>query len=333
MSESLQLPSVQSSQPIKPVLKTFPWLNLILTVGIILSYTFFLGAVGYYLYNRKNEWIAKPEALVVADVDDPVFEAAPNYLRVSTKLNAVGLNDGLLYQEQKVLGVSGLAGSKPAVDPSTYKLLASSEFVELYEKITPTLTGLSVIDSKPAIRGDDQADKVIQEIAEKRGYKLRYSGDESRLIAVDGSRLHPEAGSAWTTMKNAAAKEGITLTLVSGYRSIQDQKEIFLNATGSLVTADIIARKADTAINDVLITRSIPGYSKHHSGYTIDIACGDTGLTVFKDTPCYQWMSAYNYLNAKRFGFLPSYPKGLDNMGPDPEQWEYVWVGEPNIRR
>jgi len=30
----------------------------------------------------------------------------------------------------------------------------------------------------------------------------------------------------------------------------------------------------------------------------------------------------------KRFGFIPSYPENSGKQGPEPEPWEYVWVGE-----
>ena len=36
---------------------------------------------------------------------------------------------------------------------------------------------------------------------------------------------------------------------------------------------------------------------------------------------------ADNFYNAKRFGFIPSYPDDLNAQGPNPEPWEFVWVG------
>jgi LAS superfamily LD-carboxypeptidase LdcB len=95
-------------------------------------------------------------------------------------------------------------------------------------------------------------------------------------------------------------------------------------------SAEIISGNADDGINAVLDTRSIPGYSKHHTGYTIDVTDSGSGLqfTAFRNTPAYSWMSANNYYNAKRFGFIPSYPTGGASYGPQPEAWEYVWVGE-----
>ena len=54
-------------------------------------------------------------------------------------------------------------------------------------------------------------------------------------------------------------------------------------------------------------------------------------FTDFGSTRAYEWLSSDNYLNAKRFGFIPSYPQGAGKQGPDPEPWEYVWVGEDRL--
>ena len=144
--------------------------------------------------------------------------------------------------------------------------------------------------------------------------------------------------SAWREMQAAAKAEGVELQLVSAYRSVERQRRIFLRelsqasrqSTGrEFDTRDIAAGQADRLIEEVLRFSSIPGFSKHHSGYTIDIADPSQGqaFTGFKHTQGFEWISAHNYLNAKRFGFIPSYPDGADGQGPDPEPWEYVWVG------
>jgi D-alanyl-D-alanine carboxypeptidase len=144
--------------------------------------------------------------------------------------------------------------------------------------------------------------------------------------------------SAWREMKAAARAEGVELELISAYRSVERQRQIFLRelslssrqSTGrEYDIRDIAAGQADPWIEEVLRFSSIPGFSKHHSGYTIDIADTSQGqaFTEFRHTPGFEWISARNYLNAKRFGFIPSYPDGADGQGPDPEPWEYVWVG------
>lgn len=63
----------------------------------------------------------------------------------------------------------------------------------------------------------------------------------------------------------------------------------------------------------------------------MDFGCNSDNLVNFKTTSCFTWISKNNYENAKRFGIIPSYPSGASNQGPNPEEWEYVWVGEPNV--
>jgi LAS superfamily LD-carboxypeptidase LdcB len=42
-------------------------------------------------------------------------------------------------------------------------------------------------------------------------------------------------------------------------------------------------------------------------------------------------MSKDNYLQAKKYGWIPSYPEGAQQQGPEPEAWEYVWVGTASL--
>jgi len=93
----------------------------------------------------------------------------------------------------------------------------------------------------------------------------------------------------------------------------------------------VAAGAADDKVNTVLITSSIPGYSKHHTGYTLDLLCGGWEFENFKNSPCQKWIIADNYKVAKENGFIPSYPDGADIQGPDPEAWEYVWVGAERL--
>lgn len=222
------------------------------------------------------------------------------------------------------------------LDISKFKIYTGLNFQNLYESISYT-------DQKPiitpiSITGDTKVDKYIIKIAEKRGYKLRSQANESDLVNIDGYMLEPQVKNSFEAMKKAAALEGIKIGLVSGYRSVSDQRKLFMSRfeeasklkNGSIFTSEAtIQGKADTVLDSVLKTTSIPGYSRHHTGYTIDI--NDTGakkdLTLFKDTPAYTWISNNNFLNAKRFGFIPSYPNGQIQAGPNPEEWEFVWVG------
>ena len=240
---------------------------------------------------------------------------------------------------RRAMGPCG--GDRSTPSATAYKTYSANGFKRLYEE--KTLDGVTPFDSAPEVTGDDSADQRIKFLAEKRGYRLRGSVDEAGLVEVDGKRLRPQAAAAWRGLKQAAAAEGIELGLVSAYRSAAYQRRIFLNLlriegqkrlSRRYSAQEIASGVADAAIDVILRESSVPGYSKHHTGYTIDITDAASGkpFTEFASTRGFQWISACNYLNAKRFGLIPSYPEGADDQGPEPEAWEYVWVGEENLR-
>jgi D-alanyl-D-alanine carboxypeptidase len=217
-----------------------------------------------------------------------------------------------------------------------YKSYSPNGFKDLYEHLD--YARAEPIAEAPWITGDPAADRRIVELAVGRGYRLRQQADEDALIAEGRYSLQEAAMSAWQELQAAARAEGVDLRIVSGYRSVDRQRRIFLRELqrtimqvtgGEPDTQAIAAGDADRWIEEVLRFSSIPGFSKHHSGYTIDISDPSKGraFTDFHQTEGFAWISAYNYLNAKRFGFVPSYPAGAVEQGPDPEPWEYVWVG------
>jgi len=217
-----------------------------------------------------------------------------------------------------------------------YKSYSPNGFKDLYEHLD--YARAEPIAEAPWITGDPAADRRIVELAVGRGYRLRQQADEDALIAEGRYSLQEAAMSAWQELQAAARAEGVNLRIVSGYRSVDRQRRIFLRelqrtimqVTGGEPDKQAIAAgDADRWVEEVLRFSSIPGFSKHHSGYTIDISDPSQGhaFTDFHQTEGFAWISAYNYLNAKRFGFVPSYPAGAVEQGPDPEPWEYVWVG------
>jgi LAS superfamily LD-carboxypeptidase LdcB len=201
-----------------------------------------------------------------------------------------------------------------------------AQFVALFYQVNhPNVTPIT---SPPPITGDEAADQRIRVIAEGRGYRLQ-ADVAGPLSSVDGRPVQPLAADAWRALAAAAAADGIRIAVTSGYRSIDLQRDIFLGQLGNFTDEEIAAGDADDAIDAVLRTVSIPGYSKHHTGYAVDVWDVNAGLPFYQfgQTAAYRWMSADNFANAKRFGFVPSYPHGVEQQGPNPEEWEFVWVG------
>lgn len=220
-------------------------------------------------------------------------------------------------------------------DTSQPRTPIAERFVERYYEVD--LPGVDRISEPPEVVSNGAADRHIRSIAEERGYRLQYTPNRP-LEDINGEQLQPEAIEAWQRLKQAASEDNVSLRLVSGYRSVETQQIIFDSQLAqrakeeqdSRYTARQITNgEADEDINAVLQEYSIPGYSKHHSGYTIDVndAVANQSLDQFGQTEAYEWLSDNEYANAREYGFLPSYPEGVNKLGPEAELWEYVWVG------
>ncbi len=209
------------------------------------------------------------------------------------------------------------------------KIFTGEQFRDLYNNFAYPNT--EYINEDTVITGNANADKHIQDLALKRGY-LRRSAPVTntfKVVQEDGALLQERAVQPWIDLKNAAKTAGLDLNLTATYRSSKDQREIFLEQlNGYRVNISSIPDGVyDSQINKILTSVAVPGYSRHHTGYTVDISCGSVGGPSFKFTECFEWLSVDNYKNSKTHGWIPSYPDGAGMQGPEPEPWEYVWVG------
>lgn len=138
--------------------------------------------------------------------------------------------------------------------------------------------------------------------------RCRFSGEEHRLT--------PDAAAAWTRLADAAAAAGVSLGLVSGFRSYDYQH--------SLVRRKL---EAGLTLEEILQSVAPPGYSEHHTGEAADV--GSTGcadLTAsFAECPAFAWLAAH----AERFGWTMSYPAG-NRFGYVYEPWHWKWHPDPN---
>lgn len=122
-------------------------------------------------------------------------------------------------------------------------------------------------------------------------------------------RLTPGTSQRWQDMVQAAAGDGVTLLLVSGYRSIDYQ-------------ARLIRKKinAGQTIDEILAVNAAPGFSEHHSGRAVDIATpGSRPLTEeFETSEAFLWLGT----EAQRFGFSMTYLRD-DPWGFIYEPWHW----------
>lgn len=206
---------------------------------------------------------------------------------------------------------------------SEFPTYTGDEFKALYEyAVAHRLPGLDQPSGQPSITGDETLDERIWKIAFGRGYVLRPVASRA-MATVDGVPMQPQAAEAWRQLKAAARQAGLDFIVSSAYRSPATQRTQFLSK---------LKGTSDAAIDATLTWYSVPGTSKHHSGYALDFRYSNGTFGEFRNTPDYAWLARDNFYNAKRFGFIPSYPDDVSTQGPNPEPWEFVWVGIDLIR-
>jgi D-alanyl-D-alanine carboxypeptidase len=144
---------------------------------------------------------------------------------------------------------------------------------------------------------------------------------ESELtpLANNGSiQLRPAAARQFEAMRSDAARQGIDLVAISGFRTVEDQEYLFF---------DIKAERAQDAMTRAEVSAP-PGYSEHHTGYAIDIgdaSSPSSDLQVdFEETQAFQWLDR----NAARYSFELSFPEG-NEQGVQYEPWHWRYVGDP----
>src|SRR5690606_8167160 len=176
------------------------------------------------------------------------------------------------------------------------RYFSGPQFQELVENLMVAYPNTQPLSSPPVITGNEVADQRIRTIAESRGYVLRavpiYPIEKTTEISGDvDNLLQPRAYADWKQLKAKAAQANIPLKLNSGYRSIDWQRMYFLGTLRARGITDpqIISGKADRALVDVLHVVAPPGYSRHHTGYVIDLLCQD-GSPDFKRSGCFSWL-------------------------------------------
>lgn len=132
---------------------------------------------------------------------------------------------------------------------------------------------------------------------------------------IEKSLMRKDAAEALEKMFAAAAKNGIELYAISGYRSYSRQQSLFeaeVNRVGLEKAAQAVA---------------FPGTSEHQSGLAMDISSKSNKFYLneaFADTTEGKWLKD----NAHRFGFILRYPKEkIDITNYMYEPWHFRYVG------
>ena len=189
------------------------------------------------------------------------------------------------------------------------------------------LVGISLIflSNKSVLRqtkSSEDSINLIEKIQNKSllGHLPYPEASKDELILFSpGIYVHKDIYENFKEMQFKAAQRGIDLQLLSGYRSINLQRDIFYE-NKSIRNQTAIERSWDSAP---------PGYSEHSTGYAIDVGDGDYPNThfevEFEQTPAFKWMKKF----ASRYHFVLSFPSN-NKQGVTYEPWHWRFEGTVN---
>ena len=136
--------------------------------------------------------------------------------------------------------------------------------------------------------------------------------------------LQTVACDAFLSMQKAAAADGVTVWMQSGYRSVKYQTSLYERKTKYYLDKGYdnatAKEKAAAVVNP-------PGYSEHNCGLAADLNSPEhTSLDEgFEKTAAFRWLCEH----AGDYGFILRYPKDAEDKTEiiyEPWHWRYVGV-------
>ena len=222
-------------------------------------------------------------------------------------------------------GVSFLLSRHAAV-PS-----ASAASVSSTAAASPASGAASAVEEEPGLLSAQQAQAMLDDPrmvlvnhTNKMPEDYTFTTRECGSATAVNKTLQTEAADAFLAMQAAAAREGVTIWMQSGYRSVKYQTSLYERKTKYYLDKgydNAAAReKAAAVVNP-------PGYSEHNCGLAADLNSPEhTGLDKgFEKTAAFRWLCEH----AGDYGFILRYPKDAEDKTEiiyEPWHWRYVGV-------
>ncbi len=113
-----------------------------------------------------------------------------------------------------------------------------------------------------------------------------------KVVTVDGKPVERDTANAYIAMQEAAARAGVNIRIVSGFRTNAEQQRLYnCYVNCNCNSCNLAAR---------------PGYSNHQSGHALDLNTSASGVL--------NWLNN----NGRRYGFSRTVPS---------EPWHWEWWG------
>lgn len=154
--------------------------------------------------------------------------------------------------------------------------------------------------------------------------------EEQLTTLADGHIVDQRIVKSYEELTDAAKKDNIKLHLVSAFRSVAYQKQVFNERVTQLENQEQLNKEAAT--QKAKLTMTEPGYSEHHTGLAVDVVdenwlASNPNMVLdesYSSQPGAQWLQK----NASRFGFVVRYPDGKQAITKITyEPWHLRYVG------
>lgn len=188
-----------------------------------------------------------------------------------------------------------------ATTPTSFKETTTTDKTLPSELTTPS-SKLVLVDSVHTLPVDYVPSTLKDDI---------YLKSTSEVIPID-----EETGNKAKEMMQAANDAGISLYVVTGYRSYEDQQKYYTSRMELLNNSEDAKKQVQAA-----------GCSEHQTGLAIDFTDDPSNAqptTDFSKTDAGKWL----YEHAHEYGFILRYPEGKEDItGYTYEPWHYRYVG------
>lgn len=139
----------------------------------------------------------------------------------------------------------------------------------------------------------------------------------AELVSVaPGLALQRDAASSLLAMQRDAAQSGVRLVVLSAFRPVSLQNEVFFG---------VKSERSQSASERAKVSAP-PGFSEHSTGYAVDLGDGDDPATnlapSFDQTAAFAWLE----LHAARYHFILSFPRD-NRQGVSYEPWHWRFEG------
>lgn len=182
--------------------------------------------------------------------------------------------------------------------------------------IAAVLCGVLVYVQKS--RKQDPYDENWQLILVNSTHPIDADYDPPLLTLDNGEQVDERMYPYLQDMFDAARAQGIELYVRSGYRSYEEQKELYESQYQSYLDQGYGEEEAEEM---TLAYTAAPGCSEHETGLAVDINTENDNIS--EETA--QWLNE----NAWQYGFIRRYADDkADLTGVSNEPWHYRYVGK-----